>query len=64
MTETTQAQAPQTTSTEPRAVVVPDKPALEGLEEKWGARWEAEQTYLFDRTRTREDVYAIDTPPP
>ena len=39
MTETQQDQAMET-STAPRAVVVPDKPALEGLEEKWGERWE------------------------
>jgi valyl-tRNA synthetase len=45
-------------------VQVPEKPALEGLETKWQARWEAEQTYQFDRSRPRSDVYAIDTPPP
>ncbi|WP_310964226.1 valine--tRNA ligase [Nocardioides terrisoli] len=45
-------------------VVVPDKPALEGLEEKWSARWKADDTYAFDRTQPRENVYAIDTPPP
>ena len=43
---------------------VPEKPALEGLEEKWTARWEAEGTYRFDRSRPRDEVYAIDTPPP
>jgi len=43
---------------------VPEKPALEGLEEKWQARWEAEGIYRFDRTRPRAEVYAIDTPPP
>ncbi|WP_419919912.1 valine--tRNA ligase [Candidatus Poriferisocius sp.] len=43
---------------------VPDKPALEGLEAKWGEVWEAEGTYRFDRTATREQVYSIDTPPP
>jgi valyl-tRNA synthetase len=43
---------------------VPDKPALEGLEEKWTARWERDQTFRFDRKRTRGEVYAIDTPPP
>jgi valyl-tRNA synthetase len=43
---------------------VPEKPALEGLEEKWSARWEAEGTYRFDRTRPRDEVFAIDTPPP
>jgi valyl-tRNA synthetase len=43
---------------------VPEKPALEGLEEKWTARWESEKTYRFDRSRPRAEVYAIDTPPP
>ena len=43
---------------------VPEKPSLEGLEAKWGARWEADGTYRFDRTATRDQVYAIDTPPP
>src|SRR5688572_20333503 len=43
---------------------VPDKPALEGLEAKWTARWEAEGTYRFDRSHPREEVYSIDTPPP
>jgi valyl-tRNA synthetase len=45
-------------------ISLPDKPALEGLESKWNDRWEAEQTYRFDRERTRDDVYSIDTPPP
>ena len=43
---------------------VPDKPALEGLEQKWMARWEEAGVYRFDRTRPRSEVYAIDTPPP
>jgi valyl-tRNA synthetase len=43
---------------------VPEKPALEGLEKKWTHRWEAEGVYRFDRTRPREEVYSIDTPPP
>ncbi len=42
----------------------PDKPALDGLEQKWADRWEAGATYRFDRTRPREEVYSIDTPPP
>ena len=45
-------------------ITLPDKPALEGLETRWNARWEAEETYRFDRNRTRDEVYAIDTPPP
>jgi valyl-tRNA synthetase len=63
MTETPQDQAMET-STAPRAVVVPDKPALEGLEAKWAERWKTDQTYAFDRTQPRENVYSIDTPPP
>jgi valyl-tRNA synthetase len=43
---------------------VPDKPSLEGLEEKWRARWTEAGTYTFDRTKTRDEVYSIDTPPP
>src|SRR5262249_5011859 len=45
-------------------LTVPDKPALEGLEQKWMARWDAEGVYRFDRTRPRTEVYSIDTPPP
>ena len=44
---------------------IPDKPKLEGLEQKWGAIWEETGTYLFDRDGAdREAVYSIDTPPP
>src|SRR5215213_7902964 len=43
---------------------LPEKPALEGLETRWKARWAADDTYTFDRTRPREGVYSIDTPPP
>ncbi len=45
-------------------IAVPDKPALEGLEQKWTERWDADAIYRFDRTRSRADVYSIDTPPP
>ncbi len=45
-------------------VVVPEKPALEGLEAKWTARWETDGIYRFDRTAPRESVFSIDTPPP
>ena len=51
-------------TTAPAAAVVPDKAALEGLEATWSARWKAEDTYAFDRTRPRSEVYSIDTPPP
>ncbi|MER7796014.1 valine--tRNA ligase [Microbacterium sp. NPDC096154] len=47
---------------------IPDKPALEGLEDKWGAVWEEQGTYLFDRDAAkavgRPGVYSVDTPPP
>ncbi|MGR0219193.1 valine--tRNA ligase [Agromyces sp. ZXT2-6] len=44
---------------------IPDKPALEGLESKWGDAWEADGTYRFEREgATRETMYSIDTPPP
>ena len=45
-------------------IALPEKPALEGLEAKWIPRWETEETYRFDRSRPRGDVYSIDTPPP
>ncbi|GAA4577291.1 valine--tRNA ligase [Planotetraspora kaengkrachanensis] len=43
---------------------MPEKPTLDGLESVWVARWEAEGTYRFDRSKPREQVYSIDTPPP
>ena len=43
---------------------VPEKPALEGLENALAARWERDGTYRFDRTKSREQIYSIDTPPP
>ena len=43
---------------------VPEKPALEGLEDALAARWEREGTYRFDRSKTRDQIYSIDTPPP
>ena len=45
-------------------ISVPDKPALEGLEQKWTQRWEQDAVYRFDRSRERKDVFSIDTPPP
>jgi valyl-tRNA synthetase len=47
---------------------IPDKPALEGLEQKWDAAWTEQGTYLFDRARAveagRSGVFSVDTPPP
>ena len=43
---------------------VPEKPALEGLEPKWQQRWDADRTFSFDRTKSRDEIFSIDTPPP
>ena len=52
----------------PRAATLPDKPSLDGLEEKWGQVWREQGTYRFDRQAARErgraGVFSIDTPPP
>jgi valyl-tRNA synthetase len=44
-------------------VSVPEKPSLDGLEERWSAVWEEQGTYRFDRTKSREGIFSIDTPP-
>lgn len=69
MTETPQNAAPETGPVRPATgagsqISVPEKPALEGLEAKWSAQWKADDTYKFDRSQPRENVYSIDTPPP
>jgi valyl-tRNA synthetase len=47
------------------SVEIPDKPALEGLEAKWGEFWKDQGTYRFDRgSATRENIFSIDSPPP
>ena len=43
---------------------LPDKPSIDGIEQRWVEAWESDGTYLFDRTRPRDQVYSIDTPPP
>jgi valyl-tRNA synthetase len=43
---------------------MPDKPSLDGLGEKWLRRWEDLALYRFDRSKSRDEIYAIDTPPP
>src|SRR5678816_3933809 len=46
-------------------ITLPEKPALEGLEAKWTAKWEADGTYRFEPgDRPRDQVFSIDTPPP
>ena len=42
----------------------PDKVGVEGLEEKWGLRWESDGTYHFNRGVEKSQVFSIDTPPP
>ncbi len=64
MTDTRHDPDLSTAPAEPRGAVVPDKAALEGLESKWAEQWKTENTYAFDRTQPRENVYSIDTPPP
>src|SRR5829696_9311567 len=64
MTDNPSTPAPDTTSPDPRAAVVPERPALEGLEAKWSQVWADNDTYAFDRTQPRDNVYSIDTPPP
>ena len=43
---------------------VPEKPALDGVEGKWGNSWVQNKTFAFDKTAAKENVYSIDTPPP
>ena len=43
---------------------MPDKPTLDGMEERWNEVWESAGTYRFDRSKTRDEIFAIDTPPP
>ncbi len=59
----TQSQ-PRTAPTPSTGAGVPDKPALEGLETKWSQAWREQRTYAFDRSKSREEIYSIDTPPP
>src|SRR3954451_9997610 len=43
---------------------VPEKPTLDGIEQRWGEQWEADGTYHFRPGTGRDAVFAIDTPPP
>ncbi|HLS14535.1 MAG TPA: valine--tRNA ligase [Beutenbergiaceae bacterium] len=45
-------------------VQVPERPSVEGLEQRWSEAWAQQDTYAFDRSANREQVYSIDTPPP
>jgi len=61
---TDQNPQPVTTATAAGARQVPDRVSLDGVEERWNAAWTEQDLYGFDRTKTREQVYSIDTPPP
>ena len=43
---------------------VPEKPALDGVEGKWGNSWVQNKTFAFDKSASKENVYSIDTPTP
>ena len=45
-------------------VNVPEKPSLDGIEDRWASVWESEGIHRFDREAARADVFAIVTPPP
>ncbi|WAL99068.1 valine--tRNA ligase [Streptomyces sp. Je 1-369] len=47
-----------------RRAGVPEKPVLDGLEEKWSRRWDESGVFAFDRSKTRDEIFSIDTPPP
>ena len=43
---------------------IPEKPSIEGLESRWDEVWENDDVFRFDRTKSREEIFSIDTPPP
>ena len=45
-------------------MTAPDKPTLDGLENRFVDEWERSGIYSFDRSARRDEVFAIDTPPP
>ncbi|MGB3187631.1 MAG: valine--tRNA ligase [Ornithinimicrobium sp.] len=51
-----------------RPIRLPERPSVDGLEQKWSAVWRDQRTYAFDRaaalTAPREQLFTIDTPPP
>ncbi|NAZ80835.1 valine--tRNA ligase [Kineococcus sp. R8] len=65
-TASTSPAAPAAAGPPPTApgVLVPDRPTVDGLEDRWSPAWAEQDTYRFDRTAERADVYSIDTPPP
>jgi valyl-tRNA synthetase len=47
-----------------RAATTPDKVGVEGLEQKWGPSWDNSNTYSFDKSAPKSQIFSIDTPPP
>ncbi len=51
-----------------RSISLPERPSVDGLEQKWSATWRDESTFAFDRARAlaaeRDALFVIDTPPP
>ena len=43
---------------------IPPKPSLDALEEKWIQRWNTDSTYEFGNSKSRDQIFSIDTPPP
>ena len=43
---------------------VPDKPTLDGLEDRWAGAWEEAGIYRFEEGASRAEVFSVDTPPP
>jgi valyl-tRNA synthetase len=48
----------------PQLRTLPEKPTVDGLEAQWVPEWEQAGTFRFDSSKTRDEVYSIDTPPP
>jgi valyl-tRNA synthetase len=45
-------------------IQIPDRPSLDGLEDKWLRTWSANDTYRFDPAAPAEQIFSINTPPP
>ncbi|WP_407071688.1 valine--tRNA ligase [Acidithrix ferrooxidans] len=43
---------------------VPEKPTLDGIEEKWSKNWEKSGVFTFREDDTTSPIFSIDTPPP
>ncbi|MFN8016112.1 MAG: valine--tRNA ligase [Acidimicrobiia bacterium] len=43
---------------------IPENVTADGLEDKWSKVWQDKDIYAFDRKYTREEIFAVDTPPP